>query len=270
MEGGGDMEGRGSGVEDRRGEAHLGLSFSVSACHRPCPLVVSHVHVSWLCCPWSTHRCPWSAHRCLWSAHRCPWSAHRCLWSTRHSPRPFTFVGIRFHSWAWVVVFVHGRSSSFGGVCLRLSATAGCGGGSHSLVVVSPRGWRRRVVAWPLWLCCGARWCMSWLSRRHLVAMSPAHVASCDVAPLVSVSEEAGRCCVAYLGWARPGCRHRRCGVVVGTRWWWWMGCMVNGGGGGKEEATTWQWSSHSCRIWEATCQGGVYGVLVYDVTKPL
>ena len=34
--------------------------------------------------------------------------------------------------------------------------------GSHWLVVVSPRGWHRCVVAWPLW------------SRRRLVAMSPA------------------------------------------------------------------------------------------------
>ena len=48
------------------------------------------------------------------------------------------------------------------------------------------------------------------------------------------------------------------------------MGCMVDGGGGGKEEAMTWQRLSHGCRIWEAMCQGGVCGALVYHVTKPL
>ena len=48
------------------------------------------------------------------------------------------------------------------------------------------------------------------------------------------------------------------------------MGCIVDAGGGGKEEATTWQHLSHGCHIWEATCQGGVYGALFYHITKPL
>ena len=112
------MEGRGSGLEDWRGEAHLGSSLPVSACCCPCPLVISRVHMSW---PVSAHHCP------------CPRIiAHVCLSfpvSARHSLCPFTFVGGRFHSWAWVVAFVRGRSSSFRGVCLRLWSMVGCGGG---------------------------------------------------------------------------------------------------------------------------------------------
>ena len=114
---------------------------------------------------------------------------------------------------------------------------------------------------------------MLWCQMVHVTVVassSGCHVTSCDVAPLIGVSEEAGRRCVAYLAWAQPGHHHRRRCVVAGTQWWWWMGCMVDGGGGGKEEATTWQRLSHGCRIWEATCRGGLYGVLVYHVTKPL
>ena len=112
-----------------------------------------------------------------------------------------------------------------------------------------------------------------WCQMVHVTVvmlLSGCHIASCDMAPLVGVSEEAGRCCVAYLGWARPGCCHCCHCVVAGAQWWWWMGCVVDGGGGGKEEATTWQQLSHGCCIREATCRGGVYGVLVYHVTKPL
>ena len=167
-----------------------------------------------------------------------------CLWSMHHSLCPFTFVGSRFRLWAWVVAFVCGRSSSFGGVrlcswavCLHSWATAGCGGG-EPLVVVSPWGWHRHVVAWLLWSCRGARWwCVSQLSCRCLVATSPAATWHLW---LVSMRRQGGGlCCLPGLGttWP-PSCHH--C-VVVGTRWWWWMGCVVDGGGGGKEEATTWQ-----------------------------
>ena len=145
MEGGGAMEGRGSGVEDWRGEAHLGSSLPVSPRRRPCPLIVSCVHASWpvsmRCCtclrvvarvrvllPVSAHRCPCPC--VVARVHTC------CPWSARRSPCPFTFVGGRFRSWAWVVAFIRGRSSLFGGVRLRSWAvrlrswaTAGCGGG---------------------------------------------------------------------------------------------------------------------------------------------
>ena len=117
MEGGGAMEGRGSGVEDWRGEAHLGSSLPVSAHRRPCPLVFSCVHKS---CPVSACHCPClrdipcvcmslpvSVHRCL-CPHVLPVSAHR-------SPCPFTFVGSRFCLWVWVVAFVHGQLSLFMG-----------------------------------------------------------------------------------------------------------------------------------------------------------
>ena len=73
-------------------------SLPVSACRCPCPRVIAHVHMS------------------------LPVSACR-------SPHPFTFMGSRFRSWAWVVAFVRGQSSSFGGVHLHSWATAGCGGG---------------------------------------------------------------------------------------------------------------------------------------------
>ena len=144
MEGGGAMEGRGSGVEYWRGEAHLGSSLPVSARRRPCPLVVSRVHASW---PVSARRCPCprvvararasllvSARRCL-----CPRVVARVRTSfpvsARRCPRPFTFVGGRFRSWAWVVAFVRGRCLRSGAVRLcswadRLCswATARCGG----------------------------------------------------------------------------------------------------------------------------------------------
>ena len=145
MEGGGAMEGRGSGIEDWRGEAHLGSLLPMSPRCCPCPLIVSHVHVSWpvsaRCCP-----CP-RIIACVhvsfpMSAHCCPCLrivaciCMCCLWSACRSPHPFMFVGGHFCSWAWVVAFIHGQSSSFGGirdrswaVCLHSWATAGCGGG---------------------------------------------------------------------------------------------------------------------------------------------
>ena len=137
MEGGGAMEGRGSGLEDWRGEAHLGSSLPVSARRHPCPLVVSRVHVSW---PVSARRSPrpcvvprvcmsfpMSARHCP-----CPCVVARvcmcCLWSARRSLCPFTFVGGRFRSWVWVVAFVCGRCLCSGAVRLCSWATARCGG----------------------------------------------------------------------------------------------------------------------------------------------
>ena len=119
------MEGRGSGVEVWRGEAHLGSLLPVSPRHCPCPLIISCVHALW---PVSTRcgLCP----RIVACICMC------CLWSACRSPHPFMFVGGHFCLWAWVVAFIHGQSSSFGGirdrswaVCLHSWATAGCGGG---------------------------------------------------------------------------------------------------------------------------------------------
>ena len=137
------MEGRGSDVEYWRGETHLGWSLPVSARRFPCPHVISCVRASF---PVSAHRfpCPRVASRVRASvpasARRCPHprvvalvpaslpvSACRC-------PHPFMFVGCHFRSWAWVVAFVGGRSSSFVG---NGSVVVG----SHWWVVVSPQGW---------------------------------------------------------------------------------------------------------------------------------
>ena len=133
MEGGGAMEGRGSGVEDWRGEAHLGLSLPVSPHRCPCPLIVSRVHASW---PVSARRCPCprvvACVRMLFpvSTHRSP--CPHVVACVAHGPR----VVPRVHSCLWAVVFICGWSSSFGGihlrswaVCLRSYAMAGCGGG---------------------------------------------------------------------------------------------------------------------------------------------
>ena len=90
--------------------------------------------------------------------------------------------------------------------------------GSHLLVVVSPWGWRRCVVAWPLWLCCGARWCVSWLSRCHLVAMSPAATWHLW---LVSVKRRGG---VVLLTWAG----HDLAAIIVVVVLWQ----ALDGGGG--------------------------------------
>ena len=138
------MEGTGSGLEEWRGKAHLGSSLPVSARRRPCPLVISRVHASWpvsaRCSPCPCivpHVCvsfPMSACCCLCPrvvacVHALlPVSARCCLcprvvacvrmccpWSACCSPRLFTFMGGRFRSWAWVVAFVRGRSSSFVG-----------------------------------------------------------------------------------------------------------------------------------------------------------
>ena len=113
---------------------------------------------------------------------------------------------------------------------------------------------------------------VSWCQVVHVTVVassSGCHVASCDVAPLAVVNEEAGRG-VVLLTWAG----HDVAAVIVvvaGARWWWWwMGCVVEAGGGGKEEATTWQCLSHGCRIWEATCRDGLYGALVCHIAKPL
>ena len=101
-------------------------------------LIVSRVHALW---PVSARCClcphvvacvcvlfPMSAHHCL-----CPCVITHvrtcCPWSTCRSLCPFMFVGGHFRSWAWVVAFVQGQSSSFGGICLLSWATAGCGGG---------------------------------------------------------------------------------------------------------------------------------------------
>ena len=144
MEGGGVMEGRGSDVGYWRGETRLSLLFPVSTRCFPCPRVVSHVHASF---PMSARRCPCprvdarvrasvpaSARRCP-----CPRVVARVRTSlpvsTCHCPCPFTFVGGRFRSWAWVVAFVGGRSSSFVG---NGSVVVG----SRWWMVVSLRGWR--------------------------------------------------------------------------------------------------------------------------------
>ena len=139
------MEGRGSDVEYWRGETHLGSLLPVSTCCFSYPHVVSHVRTLF---PMST-RCfsclHVISHVCMslpTSVHCCPCPrvvARVCTslpMSACHCPRPFMFVGGRFHSWAWVVSFIRGRSSSFGGVRLRSWAvhlhswaTAGCGGG---------------------------------------------------------------------------------------------------------------------------------------------
>ena len=130
-----------------------------------------------------------------------PMSMHRCLClrivacvhaslpvSVRRCPHPFTFVGGRFSSravdfvcgWSvsfvgmggslhsWVVVFIWGWSIF---VCGQWHSVVvgGCW-----WVVVSPQGWCRHVVTWPLWSHCGARWCVSQLSHHHLVATFPA------------------------------------------------------------------------------------------------
>ena len=153
MEGGRAMEGRGSGVEDWRGEAHLGSSLPVSPRCCPCPLVISRVHVSW----------PVSAHRCLCprvvacvhaslpvSMRHCPC----CLWSTHRSPCLFTFVGGHFHSWAWVVAFIRGWLSSFGGGCLHSGAVVFVQGrpssfvGGPSSFVGNGRVWWWGAIGW--------------------------------------------------------------------------------------------------------------------------
>ena len=82
MEGGGAMEGRGSGVKDWRGEAHLGSSLPMSACRCPCPLVVACVHMS----------LPVSARHCL------------CLQVVACGLQ----VVPRICSRSWAVIFVHG------------------------------------------------------------------------------------------------------------------------------------------------------------------
>ena len=138
------MEGRGSDVGYWRGETHLGSSFPMSTRRFLCPHVVSRVHASFpvsaCCCPRprvvapvhmsfppSTCHCP-RLHVVACVRMSLPVSACRCL-------HPFTFMGGRFHSWAWVVAFVGGRSSSFVG---NGSVVVG----SRWWVVVSPWGWR--------------------------------------------------------------------------------------------------------------------------------
>ena len=132
MEGGGAMEGRGSDVGYWRGETHLGSLFPMSTCHFPCLHVGAHVCVS---VPASACRCPCS---CVVARVRTslPVSACRC-------PRPFTFVGGRFRSWAWVVAFVGGRSSSFMG-----NGSVVVGGGESSGLALTCGGVAVVVVSW--------------------------------------------------------------------------------------------------------------------------
>ena len=156
MEGGGAMEGRGCDVEYWRGETHLGsslpvsmccflyprvvscvrVSFPVSTCHFPCLHVVSHVRTS---LPVSAHRCP------------CPRvvaRVHVLLPASVYvRGRLFSFVGAGGSLCWWAVVFVCGQWQ--------------CGGGELLVGSGESSGLALRVVAWPLWLRCGARWCVS-------------------------------------------------------------------------------------------------------------
>ena len=133
--------------------AHVHPSFPISTRHFPCPHIVFCVCALF---PMSAHCClrphvfalvptllPMSACR-----YPCPHVvAHVCASlrvSACHCPHPCMFVGGCFCSWVWVVAFVGGRSSSFVG---NGSVVVG----SHWWVVVSPRGWRSHLVAWPSW-----------------------------------------------------------------------------------------------------------------------
>ena len=110
----------------------------MSARHFPCPCVMACVCAL---LPVSTHHCL-CPHVVPHVRALCPCLrivaciCMCCLWSACRSPHPFMFVGGHFCLWAWVVAFIHGQSSSFGGVrdrswavCLHSWATAGCGGG---------------------------------------------------------------------------------------------------------------------------------------------
>ena len=117
--------------------ARVRSTSPMSARRFPCPRVVACVCAS---LPVSVHRSP-----CLRVVPRVrallPMSTRCCpclhvLPVVRTSfPRPFMFMGGRFHLWAWVVAFVRGRCLRSGAVrlCswavrLRSWATARCGG----------------------------------------------------------------------------------------------------------------------------------------------
>ena len=151
------------------------------------PCIVAHVLAS----------LPVSAHvACVCASF--PASIHVCGWS-------FSFMGVGGSFRSWVVIFVCGQQQ---GVVV----------GSHWLVVVSPWGWCRRVVVWLLWSRHGARWCMSWLSHRCLVAMSPAAMWHLW---LVSMKRRGG---VVLLTWAG----HDLAAVIVVIALW----LALDGGGG--------------------------------------
>ena len=124
------------------------LLLPMSACHFLCPHVVACVCAS---LPVSMCRCP-CPHVIACVCTSLPVSARRC---------PCPHIVARVHSHSWAVIFIYGQWHS---VVV----------GSRWWVVVSPQCWHRCVVAWPLWLCHGARWCMSQLSCCCLVATSPA------------------------------------------------------------------------------------------------
>ena len=195
------MEGRGSGVEDWRGKAHLGSSLPMSPRHFLCPHVMACVCVS----------LPMSMHHCL-CPHVVPCVRMSFSVSVHVHGRSFSLVGVGGSLHWWVVVFVRGRSVFFCG------QRQGVVMGSHWLVVVGPCGWHRCVVVWQLWSHRGTRWCASQLSCCRLVATSPAVMWHLW---LVSMKRRGGGC-VAYLGWARPGRHH-----VVVALWW-----VLDGGGG--------------------------------------
>ena len=188
------MEGRGSDVEYWRGETHLGSSLPLSVLRFPCPRVVSHVRTS---LPTSARRCPCP---CIVACVRTllPMSTRRC-------PCPHVIACVRLRSWAWVVAFVGGRLFSFMGVGGSLCWWAvifvcgqwQCGGGEPLVGGGESLG---------LALTCGsmavvvALWCQA-VRVVVVTSLSGCHVASCDVAPLVGVNEEAGRG-VVLLTWA--------------------------------------------------------------------
>ena len=123
--------------------ARVPSSLPMSPRRFPCPRVVACVRaslpVSACCCP-----CP----RIVARVRTC------CPWSARRSPRPFTFMGGCFRSWAWVVAFVRGRLSSFWGGCLRSEVVVfvwGCPSsfvGGPSSFVGNSRVWWWGAVGW--------------------------------------------------------------------------------------------------------------------------
>ena len=114
-------------------------------------------------------------------------------------------------------------------------------------------------------------WCQVVVCVTVVASSSGCHIASCDVAPLVSVNEEAGRG-VVLLTWAGHDlaaimsllrCGGRSMVVVDGLRcrWWWW-----------------WEGRSNNVAMFEPRLlhlgghvgEGGIYFSLVSHLTKPL
>ena len=187
--------------------AHVRVWLPMSACRFPCPRMVARVRTS---LPASVCGCP------------CP-RVVACVrtslpMSVHVRGQAFLFMGVGGSLCWWAVSFICGQQHS--GVV-----------GSHWWVVVSPQGWCRCVVAWPLWSHCGARWCMSQLSCRHLVATSPAATWHLW---LVSMKRRGGGLCgLPGLGttWLLSSswlhCGGHSMVVVDGLRcrcWWWWEG----------------------------------------------